>query len=85
MTQYKGYHYISKDDLPTYACVGTNDYIANHVIMKQRLKKLQELHIPIEFHEYKGLVYRFVLGIKAIAEGWIHGGYSFLIKVDKRY
>lgn len=75
--QYTGYDYVSKDDAPTYACVGTNDFIASADIMERRLRQLQSLNIPTEFHKYKGLGHGFGLGIGTIAEGWIDDAIAF--------
>lgn len=82
--QYTGYDYVSKDDAPTYACVGTNDYIADDRIVEQRLKVLQSFGIPVEFHKYNGLGHGFGLGTGTIAEGWINDAIAFWQKqIDK--
>lgn len=75
--QYTGYYQVSKDDAPTYACVGTNDYIASHIYVKQRLDALRKLNIPTEFHVYPGLSHGFGLGTGTIAEGWINDAILF--------
>lgn len=75
--QYTGYDYVSKDDAPTYACVGTNDYIADDYMMENRLKQLQLLGVPTEFHRYKGLGHGFGLGMGTLAEGWIDDAIAF--------
>ena len=75
--QYTGYDYVSNEDAPTYACIGTNDYIADHILMKKRLEHLNKLNIPTEFHCYKGLSHGFGLGTGTIAEGWIDDAIYF--------
>lgn len=75
--QYTGYRYVSKDDAPTFACVGTQDYIADYRIMKRRLEMLQSLNIPTEFHCFKGLSHGFGLGEGTIADGWIDDAIAF--------
>lgn len=82
--QYTGYDHISAYDAPTYACVGTNDYIADYTFMKQRLDLLNILHIPTEFHCYKGLSHGFGLGIGTIAEGWVDDAIAFWKKQIRR-
>lgn len=75
--QYTGYNYVSKDDAPTYACVGTHDYIADDRMMERRLKALQNYGIPTEFHRYKGLGHGFGLGTGTVAQGWIDDAIVF--------
>lgn len=45
--------------------------------MERRLRQLQSLNIPTEFHKYKGLGHGFGLGIGTIAEGWIDDAIAF--------
>ena len=75
--QYTGYTDVSKSDAPTYACVGTRDGIAWYRTMEQRLRKLQMLGIPTEFHAYPGLPHGFGLGTGTVAEGWINDAIAF--------
>jgi hypothetical protein len=75
--QYTGYHYVSQYDAPTYACVGSNDYIADYHTMKNRLDALKMMNIPTEFYCYKGLSHGFGLGTGTIAEGWIDDAIQF--------
>lgn len=75
--QYTGYDYVSKYDAPTYACVGTNDYIADDRIVERRLKNLQSLNIPAEFHRYRGLGHGFGLGTGTVAQGWLDDAVAF--------
>lgn len=75
--QYTGYTFASTSDPPTYACVGTNDGIANWRTMQNRLVELQNLGIPTEFHSYQGLSHGFGLGTGTVADGWIDDAFSF--------
>ncbi|MGN0613739.1 MAG: alpha/beta hydrolase-fold protein [Porcipelethomonas sp.] len=75
--QYTGYTYASKNDAPTYACVGTNDGIANWQTMQHRLQELDSYGIPTEFHSYDGLPHGFGLGTNTVADGWIDDAINF--------
>jgi enterochelin esterase-like enzyme/acetyl esterase/lipase len=75
--QYTGYSYVSADDAPTYACVGSRDGIASWQTMQSRLEQLSSLGIPTEFHVYDGLSHGFGLGTGTVAEGWIDDALSF--------
>lgn len=75
--QYTGYTGYSKNDPPTYVCVGTNDSITNWRTMKSRIQAMDALGIPTEFHAYEGLTHGFGLGTGTIAEGWINDAVAF--------
>lgn len=76
--QYTGHTETSKNDAPTYACVGTRDGIANWQTMENRLDTLTARYgIPTEFHSYEGLGHGFGLGTGTVAEGWINDAVSF--------
>lgn len=75
--QYTGYSTVSRQDAPTYACVGTNDGIASWRTMQSRLQTLSDYGIATEFHAYDGLSHGFGLGIGTNAEGWIHDAVAF--------
>lgn len=75
--QYTGYGSVSRQDAPTYACVGTNDGIAPWRTMQNRLQRLAELGIPTEFHAYEGLPHGFGLGAGTVAEGWLADAVGF--------
>lgn len=81
--QYTGYTSVSSNDAPTYACVGTNDGIANWRTMQNRLKQLNALGIDTEFHAYDGLSHGFGLGTGTVAEGWINDAVAFWEKQMK--
>ena len=75
--QYTGLSEYSKNDPPTYACVGENDGIAYWRVMKARLDAMKKIGIDTEFHSYKGLGHGFGLGENTIAEGWIDDTVKF--------
>ena len=75
--QYTGYDEYNENDPPTYACVGTNDGIANWRSIQQRMQAMNALGIPTEFHAYEGLRHGFGLGTGTIAEGWIGNAVAF--------
>lgn len=76
--QYTGHSETSKNDVTTYACVGTRDGIANWRTMENRLDTLTSIYgIPTEFHSYEGLGHGFGLGTGTVAEGWINDAVAF--------
>ena len=62
VSQYTGYSSVSRDDAPTYANCGTNDWIANWQVMENRLKNLKKIGIDSRFQVYKGLRHGFGIG-----------------------
>jgi len=75
--QYTGLSDYSRDDAPTYACVGDSDGIASWRTMKNRLDGMAALGITTEFHVYHGLGHGFGLGTGTVAEGWIDDAVRF--------
>ncbi len=75
--QYTGHTDYRKDDPPTYACVGSDDYIASWQTMKRRLEAMSAEGIATEFHVYGGLSHGFGLGLNTVAEGWIDDAVAF--------
>lgn len=75
--QYTGYSSVSRQDAPTYACVGSNDGIASWRTMQNRLQNLSALGIPTEFHVYEGLSHGFGIGTGTVADGWVDDAISF--------
>lgn len=75
--QYTGHSEYTENDPPTYACVGTNDGIANWRTMERRLAAMEALGIPTEFHFYEGLRHGFGLGTGTVADGWIKDAADF--------
>ena len=81
--QYTGLSDYSRDDVPTYVCVGSSDGIASWRTMKARLDGMASLGIPTEFHVYEGLPHGFGLGTGTVAEGWINDAVRFWEKQMK--
>lgn len=75
--QYTGHSDYTKNDPPTYACIGSDDGIASPYTMKTRLDKMSAAGIDTEFHEYPGVRHGFGLGIGTPAEGWIDTAVAF--------
>lgn len=75
--QYTGHSEYSRNDPPTFACVGERDYIASWRVMQQRINALSRLGIDTEFHHYPGLGHGFGLGTGTAAEGWIDQAIDF--------
>jgi acetyl esterase/lipase len=75
--QYTGHSDYTKNDPPTYVCVGESDGIASWRTMEQRINNLKAAGIDTEFHRYPNLGHGFGLGIGTIAEGWLDDAVSF--------
>lgn len=75
--QYTGHSEYSKNDPPTFVCVGKSDGIANWQTMKSRIDAMSALGIPTEFYAYDGLSHGFGLGTGTIAEGWLDKAVAF--------
>ena len=75
--QYTGDTSVSKRDAPTYANVGTADWIADYRTMQRRLQQLESIGIPTAFYVYRGLGHGFGIGTRTIAEGWITDAITF--------
>ena len=75
--QYTGHSDYTESDPPTFVCVGENDGIANWRTMEMRLRNLDALGIPTEFHKYPGLGHGFGIGTGTVAEGWINEAVTF--------
>ena len=75
--QYTGHSDYTENDPPTFACVGESDGIANWRTMERRIKALDALGIPTEFHHYPGLPHGFGLGSGTVAEGWLDKAVAF--------
>jgi acetyl esterase/lipase len=75
--QYTGLSDYSRNDPPTYVCVGDSDGIADWRTMKSRSDGMVRIGIPTEFHVYPGLPHGFGLGTGTVAEGWINDAINF--------
>ena len=82
--QYTGHSDYTRNDPPTYACVGEDDGIAPWRAMERRIEALRACGVETEFHHYAGLSHGFGLGTGTIAEGWINDAAAFWQKqIDK--
>ena len=75
--QYTGHSQYSRQDPPTFACVGGRDGIADWRVMKRRLECLQTYGIDTEFHMYPHMPHGFGLGLGTEAEGWFDEAVCF--------
>ena len=82
--QYTGHNEYTREDPPTFACVGENDGIADWRIMQLRINALKKLNIDTEFHHYKGLRHGFGLGTHTIAENWLNEAVNFWEKQQRK-
>lgn len=75
--QYTGHRECTRQDPPTYMCVGESDGIASWRTMESRSNALKSAGIDTEFHKYPGLGHGFGLGTGTAAEGWIDEAVAF--------
>lgn len=75
--QYTGHSEYTRNDPPTYMCVGENDSIASWRIMESRSNALKAVGIDTEFHKYPGLRHGFGIGTGTVAEGWLDDAVKF--------
>lgn len=75
--QYTGYSRVSRHDAPAYACVGTEDWIADWRVMRDRSEALKKAGVDSEVHVYAGLGHGFGMGVGTKAEGWFWEAVSF--------
>ncbi|MDE5740852.1 MAG: esterase [Oscillospiraceae bacterium] len=82
--QYTGFSDYSRNDPPTYVCVGDSDGIASWRVMKSRLDGMRALGIDTEFHVYSGLGHGFGIGTGTVAEGWLEDAAAFWEKQTEK-
>lgn len=75
--QYTGYSTVSRNEPPTYACVGTNDGIADYRTMQRRIDRIRAQGTDAEIEVFEGLPHGFGLDTGTNAEGWINHAISF--------
>lgn len=75
--QYTGHSEYTKNDPPTYMCVGENDGIASWRTMESRAEAMRSAGIDTEFHRYPGLGHGFGIGTGTSAEGWLDDAVTF--------
>ena len=74
---YTGHREYTTMNPPTYAVVGSRDFIADPELMHGRVKALQASGIKAEFHLFPALQHGFGLGTGTSAEGWIDDAVRF--------
>ncbi len=75
--QYTGHRDYTKNEPPTFTCVGENDGIAPWRVMERRINILKHQGVDVEFHKYPSLGHGFGLGIHTSAKGWIDDAINF--------
>ncbi|WP_232503716.1 alpha/beta hydrolase-fold protein [Thermotoga profunda] len=82
--QYTGLSEVTGKEPPTFACVGTNDWIVPYKVMEDRINKIRKNGIDAEIKIFPGLSHGFGLGEGTIAEGWINDAIKFWEKHMKK-
>ena len=75
--QYTGLSSVTGQEAPTYACVGTSDYIASYESMEQYISRLRRNGTNAEIEVFTGLSHGFGLGEGTVADGWINRAMDF--------
>ena len=75
--QYTGLSSVTGQEPPTYACVGTSDYIASYESMVQYISRLRRNGTNAEIEVFTGLSHGFGLGEGTVADGWINRAMDF--------
>ena len=75
--QYTGLSSVTGHEAPTYACVGTSDYIASYESMEQYISRLRRNGTNAEIEVFTGLSHGFGLGEGTVADGWINRAMDF--------
>ena len=75
--QYTGRSDVTGNEPPTYACVGTSDWIASWRSMEDYISRIQENGTDAEIEVFDGLRHGFGLGEGTVAEGWLDHAVSF--------
>ena len=75
--QYTGLSSVTGQEPPTYACVGTSDYIASYESMEQYISRIRRNGTDAEIEVFTGLSHGFGLGEGTVADGWIDHAIDF--------
>ena len=75
--QYTGHSEVLGTEPPTYACVGTNDWIASYSTMERRINSIKRNGTDAEIEVFEGLPHGFGLSTGTVAEGWIDRAIEF--------
>lgn len=77
VTQYTGLSSVTGNEPPTYANVGTSDWIADDGVMRRRINRIKANGTDAEIEVFKGLHHGFGLGEGTAAEGWVDHAVAF--------
>ena len=75
--QYTGLSEVTRDEPPTYCCVGTGDGIAPYRVMEELVRRIRANGTDAEIEVFDGLPHGFGLGEGTVAEGWIGRAIEF--------
>ena len=75
--QYTGLSEVTGNEPATYACVGTNDGIANYRTMQRRIDAIRANGTEAMIEVFSGLSHGFGLGEGTVAEGWLDRAVNF--------
>ncbi len=75
--QYTGHSEMLGTEPPTYACVGTNDWIASYSTKERRIERIRHNGTDAEIEVFEGLPHGFGLGAGTVAEGWLDRAVDF--------
>lgn len=75
--QYTGYSDFTRNDPPTFAVVGENDWIASPSVMERRIRNLAAAGVKTQFRSYANLGHGFGLGTGTAAQGWLDEAVKF--------
>ena len=75
--QYTGYSDFTRNDPPTFAVVGENDWIASPGVMERRIRNLATAGVKTQFRSYANLGHGFGLGTGTTAQGWLDEAVKF--------
>lgn len=77
IVQYTGLSEVTGQEVPTFATVGTEDWIAHVDVMQRRIHQIRKNGTAADIRIFKGLGHGFGLGEDTVAEGWIDEAYEF--------
>ncbi len=75
--EYTGLSDVTRNEPPTYACVGTSDGIAYYRTVEDYISRIQENGTPAQVEVFEGLPHGFGLGEGTVAEGWLENAVDF--------
>lgn len=81
--QYTGHSEVLGTEPPTYACVGTDDWISSYSTMERRINSIKRNGTDAEIEVFEGLPHGFGLGTGTVAEGWIDLAAAFWERQEK--